>query len=160
MEFPQLPVIIAVIAIGFVYIYWQLNTKNQELEEEIFYLKGHINRLSNPISTTDSIVLDSDSDSSSSSSDECDIEERVLEIHDNGYDQDSEENDEPRALEDHEDSICEIKEEKTPAEDVVITKISHCPHILQSGKNKGYSCGKICIETGYCKNHSGPTPLY
>lgn len=155
MDTRQLPLIIAVFAVGLVYLYWHMNRKNQYLMEQNFYLQEHIKRLSHPIQLpTEDILLDEISSHS-------DTQSRDLEIIDYGYEKDSESDgtteDPLPAVE--QDGIREITEESTPAEDVVITKLSHCPHILQTGKNKGSMCGKATTQNGYCKHHEPPVPL-
>jgi hypothetical protein len=154
-----LPIIIALVGVGLVYLYWTLNKRNQELEEELFYLKAHIQRLSTTTLPTDQQepieIIDSVNKNHIQLND-------TIQVVDYGYEQDSEEEsiEEPEPVEEEMDTVREIVEEVTPAEDVVITKLSHCSHILQAGKNKGSSCGKPTVDnSGYCKHHAGPEPL-
>lgn len=157
MDSKHLPIIIAVVGIGLVYLYWSLNKKNQDLEEQIYYLQAHIQRLTNPVvKSTEPIELE---EQVFENENDVEILDRTIEQVDYGYEESDEET-EPEPVEETMDTIREITEEHTPAEDIVITKFSHCSHILQSGKNKGSSCGKPTIDdTGFCKHHSAPEPL-
>lgn len=163
MDSRHLPILIAVIGVGLVYLYWQLNKKNQLLEEQIYYLQAHVQRLTNPVSQERHEPIEVDLDDHIVKQEEPLInQQRVIEeVVDYGYEEDTEEESEPEPANENEkeSGIREIDEEETPAEDVVITKLSHCPHILQSGKNKGMPCGKQGGENGYCKNHFAPEPL-
>lgn len=146
MDSKHLSILIAVIGIGVIYMYWQLYQKNQLLEQQLYYLHNHIQKLNNQ---EEPITIDLDEDNQT---------EQI----NYGYDEeDDDDEEEPDGVEQHEDNIMEIEEEVTPAEDIVITKTSHCQHILQSGKNKGSSCGKPTTENGFCKNHCTlvPEPL-
>lgn len=160
MDSKHLPIIIALVGVSLVYLYWTLNKRNQELEEELFYLKAHVQRLSTNIPNNQEPIEIVDQ-----------VEKKHIpldvEVVDYGYEQDSDEESfeellqsEPEPVEQEMDTVREIVEEVTPAEDVVITKLSHCSHILQAGKNKGSSCGKPAVDNnGYCKHHCGPEPL-
>lgn len=175
MDSRHLPIIIAVIGVGLVYLYWQLNKKNKQLEEQLFYLQAHVDRLSHPVvqpSGPVEIDVDEAGDIYEDYDEDYDYEremqdnEREIEVEDQSGIEDVEydcENEasgsEPEPVEQEMDTVREIAEEKTPAEDVVITKISHCPHILLAGKNKGQSCGKQATDNGFCKNHCPPEPL-
>lgn len=170
MDSRHLPILIAVIGVGLVYLYWQLNKKNQLLEEQIYYLQAHVQRLTNPVSQERHEPIEVDLDEHVVEQEEPLInQQRVIEeVVNYGYEEDEEDTEEdteeesepePANENEEESGIREIGEEVTPAEDVVITKLSHCPHILQSGKNKGMLCGKQGGDNGYCKNHSAPEPL-
>lgn len=159
MDSRHLPILIAVIGVGIVYLYWQMNKRNQRLEEQLYYLQAHVQRLTNPVAQSqDPIEIDLDEHQHQLEEDEPLIQNQrvVEEIVDYGYEEDSEdEESEPEAANENEEgSVREITEDPTPAEDVVITKLSHCPHILMTGKNKGHPCGKV-----NCKNHISPEPL-
>ncbi len=164
MDSRHLPILIAVVGIGLVYLYWQLNKKNSKLEEQLYYLQEHIQRL-----TTSFLELEIEQREGEEEGKQVELEDdeeekvpilqrRVEEV-DYGYEQDSDEESEPEGVEQEMSSIREIDEEPTLAEDVVITKLSHCSHILQSGKNKGSSCGKPATDNGFCKHHVPPQPL-
>ena len=155
MDTRHLPIIIAVVGIGIIYLYWQMNKKNQYLEDQIYYLQAHVRRLTNPMTHShEPIEIEEDGYVENENT------IREIDVVDYGYEEDSEEESDPEPVEQEMSTVREIEEEITPAEDVVISKLSHCPHILMSGKNKGSSCGKpTCDDTGYCKNHSGPTPI-
>jgi len=156
MDTKHLPIIIAVVGIGIIYLYWQMNKKNQFLEEQIYYLQAHVQRLANPLTHSHEPIEIEEDDYVENGNTSREIEEVV----DYGYEDDSDDDSDPEPVEQEMSTVREIVEEVTPAEDVVISKLSHCPHILMAGKNKGSSCGKPTHEdTGYCKNHSGPTPL-
>lgn len=162
MDSRHLPILIAVVGVGLIYMYWQLYRKNQLLEQQLYYLHNHIQQLTSIERNQEPIEIDLDKDEEDEHEEIIDNLPRVIEeVELNGYEEDSDEESEPEGVEQHKDNIREIEEEVTPAEDVVITKLSHCPHILQSGKNKGSSCGKPAIENGYCKNHCSlaPEPL-
>lgn len=173
MDSRHLPILIAVVGVGLVYLYWQLNKKNSRLEEQLYYLQAHLQRLTTSFMELEVErneeheqegqpgreleVVDEDEDEEKQPI----LERRVEEVElDYGYEQDSDVESEPDGVEQEMSSIREIDEEPTPAEDIVITKLSHCPHILQSGKNKGSSCGKPATDNGYCKHHLPPEPLH
>lgn len=162
MDSRHIPILIAVIGAGLVYLYWQLNKKNQILEEQLYYLQAHVQRLSNPVEQVQREPIEIDLDDHHVEQPLVQQQRVVEEVEiDYGYEDDSEsEESEPEPANENEESgIREIAEEETPAEDVVITKLSHCHHILMTGKNKGSPCGKQACETGYCKNHTPPEPL-
>ncbi len=164
MDSRHLPILIAVVGVGLIYMYWQLYKKNQLLEQQLYYLHNHVQQLTSMERNQEPIVIDLDEDDENENINDnlpksftTDNEEVNY-----GYEENSESDEnEPEGIEQHEDNIREIDEESTPAEDIVITKISHCQHILQSGKNKGSSCGKLATDNGFCKNHSilAPEPL-
>ncbi len=152
MDSKQLSILIAFLGIGIIYMYWKFYTKNQLLEQQIYYLHNHIQQLT-PMSTENE-----DKEQINYGYEEVSEEEEEEEEEEEG-----EGEEEPNGIEQYEETkgLMDIQEAKTPAEDIIITKTSHCQHILQSGKNKGSSCGKSTADNGYCKNHSTlvPEPL-
>ena len=160
MDYRHLPIIIAIVSVGLVYLYWDMNKRNQQLEEQLYYLQAHVQRLTTPRpdmqEAREPIELVDEEESQEMVQDV----ERVIEDIDYGYEEDTSGDDSgPEPVEQTLDLTGEVVEEVTHNEDIVITKFSHCPHILQSGKNKGSGCGKQACENGFCKNHTAPQPL-
>jgi len=147
----QLPLIIALVGFSLMYLYRTFSKKQQLLEEQIYYIQKQVEKLSLSVNNNDTNVISLDDN----------IQEvpDYFQVVDYGYEnENSEPEPEPEAIESNMDSIREITEEVTPAEDIVITKLSHCSHILKKGKNKGMICGKQADESGVCKNHISELP--
>jgi hypothetical protein len=150
----QLPLIIALVGFSLMYLYRTFSKKQQLLEEQLYYIQKQVEKLSLSLNNNDTNVISLD-----------DIQEvpDYFQVVDYGYEnenenENSEKEQEPEAIESNMDSIREITEEVTPTEDIVITKLSHCSHILKKGKNKGMICGKQADESGVCKNHISELP--
>ena len=151
----QLPLIIALVGFSLMYLYRTFSKKQQLLEEQIYHIQKQVEKLSLSVNNNDTNIISLDDN----------IQEvpDYFQVVDYGYEnenseQKQEQEQEPEAIESNMDSIREITEEVTPAEDIVITKLSHCSHILKKGKNRGMICGKQADESGVCKNHISELP--